>query len=239
MQWRGLRGSGVEKGVVGRELSEVLLIAHAEIAEVCVLRIAAVRAQARQPARRFRGDDRAHRLARRVDEIEIVRLPAEVARRRREHVVGEHRDELRARAAEGTRHRRVHVSRAQVGRIELIDDASKRRELWRLQRRIGVHRAQIIAFELVAGIESSRIPPEAHALRLRRSDRIRDPKVLTHIVEEDLAAASATNCVDERVDVAHRPVTILRVVPRLVDQLDEQDGRLVLDRDAGVGVHVV
>ena len=61
-----------------------------EIAEPGVPRIRAVRAHPGQAAHGLGRDDGAHRLSRGVDQVQVVGLPAEVARGGPEHVVGEH-----------------------------------------------------------------------------------------------------------------------------------------------------
>ena len=125
MRWRRLRGPRVEKGIVGGKLSQVLFVAHLKVTKVRVLWVRTVRALARKSPHYLGGDDCAHRLSWRVHEIQVMRLPAEIARRRPEHVVREHCGELRARAAEGARHCRIHVARAEVRRIELVHDAGE------------------------------------------------------------------------------------------------------------------
>ena len=99
--------------------------------------------------------------------------------------------------------------------------------------------AEIVALQLVAGVEPGGIPAEGHALRPRPPDRLADPEVLAHVVEDELAAPGAAHRVGEGVDVADRAFEILGMMPRLVHQLDEEDGRLVLERDTGIGIHVL
>src|SRR5437667_2074982 len=60
------------------QLTQIAVGRDVEIAEPSVLRIRSVRLQPRQAAHRLGGDDRTHRLARRVDQVQVVRLPTEV-----------------------------------------------------------------------------------------------------------------------------------------------------------------
>ena len=165
-------------------------------------------------------------------------LPAEVAGGGAQHIVGEHGSELRADLAEGAGHGRIHGGVPQVGTVELVHDPREPRELG--ARHVGelIHGAQVVPLQLVACVQPRRIPPEAHAVRLRAPDRLTDSEILADVVEDRLAASRAPHRVDQRVDIAHRAGQVLGMVDRLVHQLDEQDGRLVLERDAGVGVHM-
>src|SRR5947207_13042080 len=95
------------------------------------------------------------------------------------------------------------------------------------------------AFQLMARVQARGIPAERPALRPAPPDRLRDSEVLAHIVEHELVAPGVAHRVDEGVDIADRAWEVLRVMPGLVHQLDEKDGRLVLERHAGVAVHVI
>ena len=88
-------------------------------------------------------------------------------------------------------------------------------------------------------IETGRIPAERDPLCLGASDRLTDPEVLTHVVENELLTSGTADGVSERVDVADRALQILRMMPRFVHQLDEDDRRLVFQRDVCVWVHVI
>src|SRR5207302_10463439 len=83
------------------------------------------------------------------------------------------------------------------------------------------------------------IPAKRDPLRLAAPDRLPDPEVLTHIVEDELLTTGAAHRVGERIDVADRALQILWMMPRLVHKLDEQDSGLILERHAGVAVHVI
>ena len=168
-----------------------------------------------------------------------MRLPAEVARRGFQHVVGEHGGELRAHGPERPRHRRIHRAGAQVGAVELIDDPGQPPQL--RPQHVGecVDRAEMIAFQLVPGVQAGGIPAERHALRLRSSDRFADSEVLAHVVKDELRAPRAAHRVGEGVDVPNRSLEVLGVMPRLVHELDEGDSGLVLERHARIRIHVI
>ena len=168
-----------------------------------------------------------------------MRLPAEVAGGRGQHVVGEHRGELRPHGAKGPGHRGIHRTRAEVGAVELVHDPGQPRELGAQHIGIGVGTAEIIALQLVTGIEAGRIPAKRDSLRLGAPDRLGDPEVLTHVVEDELLASRTADGVGQRVDVVNGALQILRMMPRLVHQLDEEDRRLVFQRDVRVRVHVI
>ena len=87
-------------------------------------------------------------------------------------------------------------------------------------------------------VQAGGIPAERDALRLAAPDRLADPEVLAHVVENQLGAARAAHPLRERVDVADGALHVLGVMPRLVHQLDEQDGRLVFQGDVRVGIDV-
>ena len=236
---RAARAPRMEEHIRRHELAEVFLVAHAEITEPRVARIRAVRRPARQPSHRLGGDHGAYRLARRVHEVEVVRLPAEVARRRAQHVVGEHDGELHAAGAKGPCHRRIHVSRQHVRRIELVDDSRHARELGAKHVGIGVDRPEVVPRKLMPGHEARRVPPERDAAHRRLPDRLGDLEILADVVEQELRAAGRANGGGQCVDVPDRTGDVLAVVRRLVDQLDEQDRRLVLERRRRIRVHML
>ena len=238
MRGRRARRSGMEKQLRRHQLTEILFGAHAEIAESRIARVRAVRLHARQPVHRLSGNDRAHRLAGRVGEIQVVSLPTEVAARRRHHVIGEHRGELRAHRTKGSRHGGIHVAGEEIRRVELVHDSRQAGERRREHAVVPIHRPKVVALQLVPGVQSRRIPPEGDALNFRLAYRLCDTKVLAHIVKEDLAAPRAADRIDERVDVPDGSIEIVGVVPWFVDQLDEQDRRLVFERGVRVGIDV-
>ena len=65
--------------------------------------------------------------------------------------------------------------------------------------------AQVVALKLVARVEARRIPAEGDALRLRAADRLADPEILTHVVEDELRAAGAAHGVRESIYIAIEP----------------------------------
>ena len=89
------------------------------------------------------------------------------------------------------------------------------------------------------GIETGRIPAEGDALRLGAANGVGDPEILAHVVEDELLAAGAADGVGERVDVPDRSWQVVGVMPRLVHQLDEDDGGLVFQRDVRIRTHVI
>src|SRR5437773_6669860 len=89
------------------------------------------------------------------------------------------------------------------------------------------------------GVETRRIPAERDALRLGPTNRIGDPEVLTHVVENELLTPRAPHRVREGVDVVNRALQVLWMVPRLVHQFDEDDRGLVLEREVRVRIYVV
>ena len=236
---RRARRSGVQERVARDQLPQVAVVGDVEVAEPRVLGVAAVGAQPGQTVHRFGGDDGAHRLAWRVDQVQVVGLPAKVARGGLEHVVGEHGGELRAHRAERPRHGRIHVPGAQVGAVELVDDARHAAQLRAQHVGKGVDRAEVVPCQLVAGVQARRVPAEGHALRPATPDRRGDPEVLAHVVEDELPAPCAAHRVGEGVDVADRALEVLGVMPGLVHELDEEDGRLVLEGHTRVGIHVI
>ena len=125
----GARRVRVHEGVAGDQLAKIAVIGDMKVPEPRVLRIRTVALHPWQAAHRLGGNNRAHRLAGRIDQVQVMRLPAEVARRGPQHVVGEHRGELRAHRPKDPGHRRIHRTRAQVGAVELVYDAGQAREL--------------------------------------------------------------------------------------------------------------
>ena len=180
----------------------------------------------------------AHRLAGCVDQVQIVRLPRQVARGGSQHVVGEHGGELRTHGAKCPGHRRIHVTGAQVRRVELVHDARATDQLRPQHVRERVDRAEVVAFQLVARVQARGVPAERHALRPAPPDRLGDSEILAHVVEDELVAPRAADRIGEGVDVADRALQVLRVMPGFIDELDEEDGRLVLERHARVRIHV-
>ena len=150
VRWRRARRAGVQKGVARDELAQVTVVGDVEVPEPSVLRVGAVRTEPGQAVHRFGCDDRAHRFAGRVDQVQIVGLPPQVARRGLQHVVGEHGGELRAHGTEGPRHRRIHRAGAQVGAVELVHDPRAPGELGTQHVGVRVGRAEVVAHELVA-----------------------------------------------------------------------------------------
>ena len=163
---RGARRAGVEERVAGDQLAEVPVIGDVEVAEPGVPGVRAVGVEPGQAVHGFGGDDGAHRLPRGVDEVEVVGLPSQVARRRPHHVVGEHRGELRPNCAEGPRHGGVHGAGAEVRAVELVDDPRQVGQLRPQHVGKGVGGAEVVARELVARVQAGGIPAERHALRL-------------------------------------------------------------------------
>ncbi len=194
---------------------------------------------ARQAAHDFAGDDRADRLAGRMDQVDKMGLPAEIVRRRIQHVVGEDSGELRADAAIGPRHRREHVAGIQVGLVELVDDARLAGDARIEHRRIVVDGLQEVALLLVAGDQARRIPAEVDAFDLGLGQGVADFEVLRKVVKGDLRRAGAFDGVDQGIDIVDRLLKVFRMVDRFVDHLDEQQVGLVLQRAAGIGVDVV
>src|SRR5439155_21414306 len=99
--------------------------------------------------------------------------------------------------------------------------------------------AEVVAVQLVAGVEARGIPAECHALRPTPPDGLRDPEILAHVVEDELVAPRAAYRVGKSVDVADGALEVLGVMPWLVHQLVEEDGGLVLERHARARIHVV
>ena len=137
------------------------------------------------------------------------------------------------------RHRRIHRAGAQVGTVELVDDARHAGELRAQHVGEGVDAAKVVALKLVARVEPRRIPAEGHALRLRAADGLADPEILTHVVEDELLAAGTAHGFSESIYVRDRALKILRVMPGFVDQLDEEDRRLVLEGDTCIRIYVI
>ena len=77
--WLGAGRARVQERVARDELTQIAVVGNVEVPEPSILGIRSIRLQSRQPPHRFGGDDRAQRLARRVHQIQVMRLPAEVA----------------------------------------------------------------------------------------------------------------------------------------------------------------
>ena len=77
--WLGAGRARVQERVARDELTQIAVVGNVEVPEPSILGIRSIRLPSRQPPHRFGGDDRAQRLARRVHQIQVMRLPAKVA----------------------------------------------------------------------------------------------------------------------------------------------------------------
>jgi len=93
-----LRIVRVYEHFIGSQLTGVFLVADPERSEAAVVRVRPYWEYLAADGR-LRRDDGAHGFTRGIDEIEKMRLPAEIVSRGVQHVVGKHGDELGADAA--------------------------------------------------------------------------------------------------------------------------------------------
>ncbi len=88
-------------------------------------------------------------------------LPTEIVGRCLQHVVGEHRRELRPHRTVGPRHGRIHVSGVQVGGVELVDDPRTALQLRAQHVGIVVDRLKEVALLCAPRDQGGGVPSEA------------------------------------------------------------------------------
>lgn len=170
-----------------------------------------------------------------------MRLVLGVGVRHGQRVVRELGGPLEARPPEGSRHGRIHVRPAHVRGVELVHHA----RLIAALREVGVgngvaiHVGQHVSAHGTVPHQAGGIPLVADALDLGRAHRVAVlvRVVLADVVEDGLGEAGFPQRARHRVDVA-RGLRGSRRVPRLVEDLERQQVRILLQREARVRVHV-
>ena len=121
--WRGAGRARVQKRVARDQLAQVPVVRNVEVAESRVLWIRSILLHSGKTSHRFGRDNGTHPFTRRVDEVQVVGLPAEVPGGSRQHVVGEHGGKLGPDRAKRAGHRGIHRAGAQIRAVELVDHA--------------------------------------------------------------------------------------------------------------------
>ncbi len=158
----------------------------------------------------------------------------------RQRVVAEHRRPLRASRPKCPRHGRVHVAAGHVRRIELIYQLGLSAQLGVAHGSVEVDPGKEVAAQRVPRHQPGGVPPERAALHAGLTDGLDQtlPHALARIVEQRLPTAGSPNGSGESLDVVE-DLGLRPRVDRLVDELDNGDGRIVPIGPARVGVHML